>query len=286
MPTGIEWCDETWSPVTGCSPVSTGCQNCWAKRMAKRLAGRFGYPKRDPFKVTLHPSRLGEPLRWRKPRRVFVCSMGDLFHEDVPDEFLYRVFTVMRTAEKHTFLLLTKRPHRLQEFMRTLSWRCPTRDEHEAGVHGWQAYLGSPGSHPIKNLWLGASISNQADADKNIPELLATPAAVRFISYEPGLGSVEFSRQYGEGVHRWCFCGPQREDLYRGDDRLVRGGIDWVICGAETGPGARFMDPEWAYAVHDQCQEAGVPFFYKKGSDGSRLLDGKTWNEFPERIDK
>jgi protein gp37 len=214
LPTKIEWATETWNPVTGCTPVSEACQNCYAKRMANRLRGRFGYPEDEPFRVTLHPEKLDEPLKWKKPRRVFVCSMGDLFHEDVPHSAIQKVLYRVRMAKWHTFLILTKRPERMRAFF-------------------MQYYV----TGHIPNLWLGVTAENQARADERIPILLQIPAAVRFVSVEPMMGPVDLS---------WC--------NYT---------LDWVICGGETGPGARPMHPDWARSLRDQCQEAGTPFFFK-----------------------
>lgn len=281
--TRIEWAEAVWNPVTGCTPVSEGCQNCYAKRMAYRLRGRCGYPEDEPFKVTLHPERLDEPLRWKKPRKVFVCSMGDLFHEDIDDGFLCRVFDIMIVAKQHTFLILTKRPERMKDFI----VRC---------VHGVP-----------KNIWLGVTAENQQRADERVPILLKIPAAVRFVSVEPMLGPVNIDGYLG-------FNGPRR----MGDGLMyywVAPKIDWVICGGETGPGARPMHPDWVRNLRDQCQDAGTPFFFKQwgeykplpfsGRDdglhtlqeypgckydfvkvgkkaAGRMLDGRTWDEMPE----
>lgn len=198
----IEWTDDTWNPVSGCSKVSLGCIHCYAERMAKRLAGRCGYPAENPFAVTLHPDRLGEPLHKRKPRRIFVCSMSDLFHEDVPDEFIAHVLITIRQASRHTFLVLTKRPVR----MLSIISRCA-----DAGRLGWVTHNGKPSlayggngiivgtsnRWPLPNLWLGVSVENQKQADLRIPHLLQTPAAVRFVSLEPLLSSIDLSKYMG-----------------------------------------------------------------------------------------
>ena len=227
MPTKIEWAEETWNPITGCTPVSEGCANCYARRMATRLRGRCGYPADDPFRIVYHHKKYGEPLRWKKPRIVFVCSMGDLFHKDVDVRYLAEVFGVMKKAKQHTFLLLTKRPENVPR--------------HESL---WD-----------KNVWLGVTAENQQRADERIPILLQIPAAVRFVSVEPMLGRVcldihpgpEIGKPTGKG---WRPASP--------------GTIDWVICGGESGPGARPMHPDWARSLRDQCQTAGVPFFFKQ----------------------
>ena len=231
MSTKIEWCEETWNPVTGCTAVSAGCEHCYAKRMANRLRGRYGYPQDEPFKVTLHPGRLDKPLHWKKPRHIFVCSMGDLFHRDVPFEFIDRVWTIMLRSPDHTFLVLTKRPERMMEFWEELG--CYYDD----GV--------------LPNLWLGVSVENQKTADERIPILLQIPAAVRFVSVEPMLGPVDLI----DHLPDWDMPGDSPE---------YTTGLDWVICGGESGPGARPMHPDWARQLRDDCVAAGVPFFFKQ----------------------
>ena len=238
--TQIEWTDATWNPVTGCSPVSAGCQNCYARRMATRLRGRYGYPDGDPFCVTFHPERLGEPLKWRTTRRVFVCSMGDLFHEDVSFEFIDKAHEVMRYCRQHTFQMLTKRPERLKAFW---DWR-----------QNYYPYILNVGAlnrgtvaqyrqlRPPENAWYGTSVEDQPTVDERIPHLLACPAAVRFVSCEPLLVPV---------------------DLTGFLDR-----IDWVIVGCETGPGRRPCNLEWVADIVAQCRAAGVPCFVKQVSVG------------------
>jgi protein gp37 len=242
--------------------------------MSKRLAGRCGYPEAPHnFDVTLHPDRLDDPLRWRKPRRVFVCSMGDLFHKDIPDSFILEVFRVMgrQNTRQHTFQVLTKRPERMKAWINEY---VVDRD-------------GKP--DPFPNIWLGVTAENQEQADKRIPILRQIPAAVRFVSVEPMLGAIDFESK------GWLFPimgHPDGVTL----SRAVRPSLDWVICGGETGPGARPMYPEWARSLRDQCQDAGVAFFFKKwgGVNGhgwvidgklyrDNLLDGREWDEMPER---
>lgn len=173
--TRIEWTDKSWSPVTGCTACSEGCTNCYARRMANRLRGRFGYPNDDPFAVTLHPDRLDEPLRWKKPRRIFVCSMSDLFHDRVPPEFRRKVLDACWASPQHQFLFLTKRPKTMRACL--------------------EARHGYP--WPWPNAWFGVTVCNQAEADEKIPVLLATPAAKRFVSVEPMLGPVDLSVYLG-----------------------------------------------------------------------------------------
>lgn len=288
--TKIEWATETWNPITGCTPVSEGCENCYAKRMATRLRGRFGYPKDDPFRVTFHRDRLEQTLTWTKPRMVFVCSMGDLFHEDIPFEDIETIWQFMPDPRvfktergPHIWMLLTKRPRRALEFHKWLSKRWPA-----SGSWGeiW---------HP--NLWLGVTAENQKRADERIPTLLQIPAAVRFVSIEPMLGPVDLRRGFAKQYSR----------LSTSQDFMDQEGIDWVILGGETDTGARPMHPDWARSVRDKCVEAGVPFFFKQWGDGyrnadihdrmrasgaswtvealakkgGRLLDGREWNQMP-----
>lgn len=240
MSTKIEWATETWNPVTGCTPVSEACQNCYAKRMANRLRGRFGYPEDEPFRVTLHPEKLDEPLKWKKPRRVFVCSMGDLFHEKVHPYDIMRIFNVMAQAKQHTFMVLTKRPENLLAFYERLRPGVTIPGPYFSICGKGQGYAGSPPRLP-DNIWIGVTAENQQRADERIPILLQIPAAVRFVSVEPMLGPVDLS--------------------------YFINSLDWVICGGETGPGARPMHPDWVRSIRDQCRDAGTPFFFKQWGD-------------------
>jgi protein gp37 len=246
--TKIEWADKVWNPVTGCSPISEGCKNCYAERMAKRLAGRFGYHKENPFAVTLHPERLHDPLRWKKSQRIFCVSMGDLFHENVPDWALDRImdWIFYDGISHHTFIVLTKRPKRMELFIRSL--------------------IASPPS----NLILMVTAENQRRADERIPILLQTPAVVRGVSIEPCLGPVN--------VLPYLFTIGSLEDRRIPDEP----GLDWVILGAETGPHKRRMNLDDARHVRDDCVAAGIPFFFKQDSDGNETLDGETWHQFPK----
>ncbi len=244
--TKIEWVDYSWNPTSGCTPVSEGCQNCYARRMANRLRGRFGYPEDEPFRVTLHSAKLKEPLRWKKPRRVFVCSMGDLFHPDVPFEFIVAVFRVMTKCAQHTFMILTKRPNRVKAFY-------------------VQSSVSAPWAQKVcENIWVGVTAENQQAADERIPILLQIPAAVRFVSCEPLLGPVDLelylpytSSRYKEDWHRNGY------HVLRLSKGINQGTLDWVICGGETGPGARPMHPDWVRSLRDQAVDADVPFFFK-----------------------
>lgn len=280
MPTKIEWAEETWNPVTGCSPISEGCRNC-SERMSKRLAGRCGYPADDPFRVTLHPHKLDEPLKWKKPRRVFVCSMGDLFHEDVPDEFIARIWGIMAKCLNHTFQVITKRPHRMMEWLsRVKDWEgWKTHNGEPPNVYGGSGIIVGYNMWPLPNVWLGVTAENQQMADERIPILLETPAAVRFVSVEPMLGPVDLiSNDYLGGCINCevCLDNP-KTCINRAQDRK----IDWVICGGESGHGARPMHPEWVRSLKDQCQEAGVPFFFKQWGE---WFPRDQWEWNPELI--
>ena len=228
----IESTDTTWNPVTGCTKVSPGCYHCYAERMAKRLRGRCGYPADDPFKVTLHYDRLEDPYSWRKPRKVFVCSMGDLFHPDVPLFFIAVVFETMRENRMHNFQVLTKRPERLQEFVRMY------KDHFSVDLS------------IIKNIWLGVSCETQVEANIRIPYLLHTPAAVRFVSLEPLIDEIDLG---------W-FIGSEPQ-----------ASLDWVIVGGESGPRARPMYPRWARKLRDQCVGGGIPFFFKQWGEWAEV---------------
>jgi len=243
--TRIEYLDETWNPVTGCSPISAGCRNCWARRMAARLRGRCGYSADDPFRVTLREDRLIQPLRWRKPRRIGVCFMGDLFHPDVPIYYIQQVFGAMVESRQHTYLVLTKRPDRMLEIQqRWLAWRCAARAANNC----------------LQHIWLGVSVEDQQTADERIPILLQIPAAIRWVSYEPALGPVDFEPY----LPRWKMAFYNRGGRGQAMPIKIREGLDWVVAGGESGPGARPADPDWFRRVRDQCREAGVPFFMKQ----------------------
>jgi len=201
--TKIEWTDYSWNPVTGCTEADTSCRNCYAKRMAARLAGRNGYPADEPFRLTLHPDRLDEPLRWRKPRRVFVCSMGDLFHKDVPDEFIDQVWAAMIARAQHTFLVLTKRPDRMADYAR--QWHREYQD----------------------HIWMGSSAGTQEMLDRRLPHLLRIPAAVRFLSLEPLLGPIDIpaacvKRRRGDPQPNWVIVGGESGPKARPCD------VEWI----------------------------------------------------------
>jgi protein gp37 len=253
----IEWTDTVWNPVTGCAKVSEGCRNCYAFELHDRRhkgwkAGNWSNaPKQyhKPFsEVQLFPDRLDMPLKWRKPRRVFVNSMSDLFHEDVPEEFIRMVFAVMGEAEQHMFQILTKRPKRMMDIVNRL-----------ANEGDFATISGQIKKFPYTNVWLGTSVENQKAADERISLLLQTPAAVRFLSCEPLLGPVDLS------VHlNWTSSKDRKTPL-----------LNWVIAGGESGNNARPMHQDWARSLRDQCNAVDVPFFLKQ------------WGEFyPHEFDE
>lgn len=271
MTTKIEWLQrqgtigESWSPVTGCSPISEGCRNCWAERMSHRLAGRCGYPDAPhQFDVTLHPDRLEQPLRWREPRTIFMPSMGDLFHRDVPSDYVDRVISTITRSPRHTYICLTKRASAMAAYFNGLRERIWVVGEWiQLGVDWSPTRVSIRGMWPIKNLWLGVSAENQETAEERIEFLLDTPAHLRFVSAEPMLGPLEL----GPYLHKCEGCGAGRDHHLCGDcpgTDLYGEALDWVICGGESGPGARPMNPEWAQGLRDQCEEADVPFFFKQ----------------------
>ena len=232
----IEWTETTWNPTTGCSKVSPGCLNCYAERMAHRLKAMGNHNYRNGFDVTLHPHLVDAPLRWKSPRIVFVNSMSDLFHEDIPLSFIQQVFSTMEAAHWHTFQVLTKRSERLAELAPALTWP--------------------------ENVWMGVSVENE-DVESRIDDLGRVPAAIRFLSLEPLLGPLP---------------------------DLPLKGIDWVIVGGESGPGARPMDQDWVLDIRDQCHAAQVAFFFKQWGGvfkkrTGRRLEGRIWDEFPQHCE-
>lgn len=253
--TAIEWCDATWNPTTGCTRVSDGCRNCYAEALSRRF-GHTQKPWTKPYEaenVKVHPERLSIPPRWRAPRRIFVDSMSDLFHELVPSAFVDSVWTVMEQCPRHTFQILTKRPDRMRAYVADRGWG------------GWRPVL--------PNVWLGTSVEDRRVVHR-IDDLIATPAAVRFLSIEPMLGPVD--------LRPWLFeeAGP----AWAGENPSPA--LDWVIVGGESGPHHRPFDPDWARTIRDDCRAAGVAFFFKQHGGrtpkaGGRLLDGRTWDEFP-----
>lgn len=229
----IEWTDATWNPVTGCTKISPGCKHCYAERMAKRLKAMGQKNYVNEFELTLQPHMLELPLKWRQPSQVFVNSMSDLFHKDVPASYIKSVFDVMRRAHWHQYQVLTKRSERLRELSPELAWE--------------------------PQIWMGVSVENE-DYLYRIDDLRTTGAQIKFLSLEPLLGPLH---------------------------KLNLRGIDWVIVGGESGPGARPMQADWVRQIRDLCVDAEVPFFFKQWggpvkSRTGRALDGRTWDEMPD----
>jgi protein gp37 len=231
----IEWTDATWNPVRGCTKISPGCKYCYAERFAERFRGVRGHPFEQGFDLRLVPGKLEEPLRWKTPQRIFVNSMSDLFHTDVPLSYIKDVFDVMRRAHWHQYQVLTKRSERVLELSPQLNWQ--------------------------PQIWMGVSVEN-ADYVHRIDDLRKSGAFVKFLSLEPLLGPLP---------------------------KLKLRGIDWAIVGGESGPGARPMNAEWVTDLRDQCQRAGVAFFFKQWGGvqkkkAGRELEGRTWDEMPELV--
>ena len=234
----IEWTDATWNPVTGCTKVSRGCDNCYAERLSERFRGVPGHPYATGFDLTLRFERLGQPLVWRRPRMIFVNSMSDLFHKEVPRSFVDKVFDTMERATWHTFQVLTKRSSLMRDYL----------------LRRYGERRGPP------HIWCGASVED-ARAKSRVAHVRASPAGVRFLSIEPLIAPV---------------------------GTIDLAGIDWVIVGGESGPGARPVQSAWVREVRDQCVRQGVAFFFKqwgglRPKSGGRVLDGREWNEFPSR---
>lgn len=250
----IEWTDATWNPVRGCVKVSPGCAHCYAETFAERFRGVPGHPYEQGFDLRLVPEQLAAPLSWKKPRRVFVNSMSDLFQDGVPDAYIDQVFAVMALAPEHTFQVLTKRPDRMRAYMEDSAPLHDGRVEHYFIECMAASHMGAatwPG-WPLPNVWLGVSVENKRTRDERIPALLKTPAAVRFISAEPLLEEIASDEMFSA----YCATG-WTEPPY--DDKL-----DWVIVGGESGPGARPFDLRWARAIVTVCRQYNVPVFVKQ----------------------
>ena len=277
----IEWTDATWNPLRGCSRVSEGCRNCYAERVAARFSSPGNtyegliHPGSRGWngKVTLVPEKLREPWDWAKPKRIFVNSMSDMFHESVPFEFIAAVFWIMSATTRHTYQVLTKRPARMLEFFQ---W---VKDYDEGFFEGdrisdvggeqpgvvdleWEPANGRRGGYdncgpafPFENVWLGVSVEDQKTANERIPLLLRCPAAVRWLSCEPLLGPIDLlATPAGDIMCRCDGCMNMTRDTR----------IDWVVAGGESGPHARPMHPDWSRSLRDQCASSGVPFFFKQ----------------------
>lgn len=297
MPSKIEWCDEVWNPIIGCTPISTGCQRCYAKGFAKRFAEKWDLDTENPFKpAQRRPGALEKPLRWRKPRKIFVCSMGDLFHEDVKDWMIDEVMSVILACQMfgkdHIFMILTKRADRMYEYFSREGDDILKRWADYGGfIHPhdedmtfaniieshtcmkWEDGYGVPYSYggyyshpenllPLNNLWLGVTVENQEETDKRLPHLISIPGDwKRFISAEPMLGEIDI-RSY-----------------------LKTDKLHWVICGGENGQGARNMNPEWVYDLHLQTRKK-VPFFFKGWgkNDKVKKIYRKRCEELPKEM--
>ena len=278
--TKIEWTDATWSPITGCSVVSPGCQNCYAMTLAaSRLrnhpsrAGLTNKHGKWNGQVRFNEGWLDQPLRWRRPRRIFVVAHGDLFHENVPDEWIDKVFAVMALAPRHQFQVLTKRAERMRGYIRAPGlYKRILRTANGIRVQHWKLGLsGIPISDPCAHasfwphVWLGVSVEDQERADERIPLLLSTPAAVRFVSAEPLLGGLELTRiAVGKFAYVNALYGVAYGRLAAAGVPPVTNSLDWVIVGGESGPKARPMNPQWARDIRDQCVAAGVAFHFKQ----------------------
>jgi len=249
----IEWTDAVWNPVTGCDKVSQGCKNCYAGRLAEtRLKHLPEYKDGFYGNVQLHPDRLQQPLHWKKPRMVFVNSMSDLFHPEVPFEFIDRVFTIMAMSEQHTFQILTKRPERMFEYSQYANKhgiKVSQVEIYDAGTHKLDEVIERRRKLPLPNVWLGTSAEDQDMYDERAFYLTRTPAVIKFLSLEPLLGDISLE--------------------------LLDWPVNWVIAGGESGPKARPMHPDWVCTIRDQCKDANVPFFFKQWGEWMPEIDLK-----------
>ncbi|MBB4185857.1 protein gp37 [Sinorhizobium terangae] len=323
--TKIEWTDATWNPITGCAVVSPGCTNCYAMKLAgtrlKNHESRKGLTKDTKAgpvwtgEVRFNREWLDQPLRWTKPRMIFVCAHGDLFAEGVPDEWIDQVFAVMALAPQHTFQVLTKRPERMREYARGMqicAENYPAEFQRRWGnaaaeISGSPCAAGSIEDRewPLPNVWLGVSVEDQKRADERIPLLLDTPAAVRWISAEPLLGPLDLTwlddgERDGCRLHFDALSGlaSDGEQSITGIFGQPDPKLDWVVAGGESGPGARPMHPDWARSLRDQCAAAGVPFLFKqwgewtpgenverqRGMVDTAELINDTWHYAPENL--
>lgn len=274
----IAWTDATWNPISGCSKVSEGCRNCYAEREWPRLSKLVpAYAGRNFENVACHPERLDQPLRWKRPRKIFVNSMSDLFHPDVPEDFIDRVFAIMALCPQHTFQILTKRPERMNRYMRGLEdeelARILSREDMVMCAPEWPHTFTDGAIPDFSNIWLGVSVENQETVDERIPLLLQTRGdrgTKRWVSIEPMIGPVSF---------RWAKWQSGFKETPEG--RLVRNHLDglrrldWVVVGGESGQNARPMEAEWVRKIKYECEEAHVPLFIKQlGAAYSDPVDG------------
>ena len=277
--TGIEWTEATWNPVSGCTKVSPGCKHCYAERDWPRLQHLPAYQGREFTDVATHGSRLEQPLRWTRPRRIFVNSMSDLFHCDVSDEFIDRVFAVMSIASHHTFQILTKRPGRMRDYACAAD-RLERIREAAVALHGDVDPIAAVPLWPLPNVWLGVSVEDQAAADERIPQLMTTPAAIHWVSAEPLLGPLDLTRIQLTGGLIDALVGAE---VATGSVVRRWPGLDWVIVGAESGSKARPMRNDWAASIVAQCQGVHVPVLVKQLSgNGGRPI--KNLEAFPAAL--
>ena len=287
--TKIEWADATWNPITGCTRVSRGCEHCYAETLADgRLrhhpsrAGLTDEHGRWNGSVRFNQKWLNQPFKWRKPRRVFVVAHGDLFHENVPTEWIDMVFAVMAMNRQHVFQVLTKRPKRMRQYLgeQVGNQQGNTVIERLEKIinYQWKGRLVTwPWAHteaerwPLKNVWPGTSVEDPGTACERIPHLQKTPAAVRWISAEPLLGSIDISPYFRRNLPGAASTWQQAT------------GLDWVVCGGESGPGYRPMEPNWARFMRDQCKLAGVPFFMKQMAGKKDIPADLMIREYPTK---
>ena len=281
--TGIEWSDYTWNPIRGCSRVTDGCRNCYAEDQAARIVKQDrerGVPEGEGAydgllargglwngQIKIVPELLDQPIRWTKPRKIFVNSMSDLFHENVSEETIQRIFAVMASSPQHQFQILTKRAKRMRDLLKGKDLRWVVNAQMALTNEG----VIPPGNHniswPLSNVWLGVSVEDQATANERVPYLLDTPAAVRWLSMEPLLGPASLCDLEN---HTHLADGQPLVQALSGlvsdgeSDITEIAGIDWVVVGGESGPEARPMHPHWATNLRDECASAGVPFLFKQ----------------------
>lgn len=304
--TSIEWTGATYNPVTGCTEVSEGCDRCYAKTFAERWRGTPGHYFEHGFDIQLRPDKLMLPMTWSKPRRIFVNSMSDLFHADIPDEYIAKVFAVMAATPQHTYQILSKRHGRMRSllnsdgFHRAVLAETARQQDEKHPMPAWHPGTRRLKNWPLPNVHLGVSVEDQQWADIRIPALMRTPAAVRFLSCEPLLGPIDLIGDVHAGheyddvnghphplVCLTCSTDDEEVEYFRREHTIP--GLDWVIAGAESGAGARPMDLGWVRSLRDQCVDAGVAFFFKQDAvKGKKVptpeLDGRTWTQMPTAV--
>ena len=317
--TGIEWTDATWNPVTGCTKVSPGCDHCYAETFAERWRGTPGHYFEHGFDLRLRPERLTQPLRWKRPRRIFVNSMSDLFHDDIPDDYIAKVFAIM-SGGNHIYQVLTKRHGRMKALLSDPAFRQLVFESRNTPY--WTMPDSTWRDWPLPNVWLGVSVEDQKWADIRVPALLDTPAAIRWLSCEPLLGPLELRSHLAGHCPEHDFVGGFCTQRYHPGVQH----IDWVVVGGESGSGARPMHPDWVRTIRDHCVLWHRPFFFKQWGEwaqapsnygpnvpeharphtqllfssssdvdgqimlrrgkklAGRQLDGRTWDEYPAAV--